>query len=194
MEGKLEDLIRTWSGRQLFLKGRVEVVRLFIASIIIYNLIIVDWPGSCLDNLERLPFRLLWKGGKPFVRRSVFCQETLQGGLRILWLLLCKYALRVGHLKNYLVGDQMWNPLVWKFFLEKFRPGFLKRSCTTEWQNECRKALMLINWAEKACLKRKPSGRSIWIITRDTRPGSVRAMREIVQASGCRATDIPRYR
>lgn len=56
--GRVETLVRTQSGRQLFSKERVNVEQVFIASVITCRLSVIPCPDSWL-NLLSLFFRLL---------------------------------------------------------------------------------------------------------------------------------------
>lgn len=51
---KVASLVQTWSGRCLSLKGRVDVVNVFITSVITYRLTVLTCPDLWLIKMERL--------------------------------------------------------------------------------------------------------------------------------------------
>lgn len=68
------------------------MARMYIASGITNRLTLVPCPDLVLSKWERIPFRFLWRGGKPLVRRSVCCQKLLKGGLDMLRMKMCRNA------------------------------------------------------------------------------------------------------
>ncbi|GAB1597330.1 hypothetical protein Ahia01_000009400 [Argonauta hians] len=145
---RVANLIQKWNGRKLSLKGRAEVVKVYIAPAIYYRLALVPCPKNRLNELERVLFKFLWNGRKPLVRRSICCQDPLNGGLGMPWLLLRKHAQRLRHLQRFLSGEQVWSPFTRHAFpqlvsLVELQSWLKQRPSFGEWHTECREALRL---------------------------------------------------
>lgn len=103
---KLNAQTHTKSKNALFL----EVAQTFIAPVITYRLTIVPCSDSWLNKMERIILHFLWKGGKPLLKFSVWCQNLLKVRIGVTKLNIRKSSLRLRHLCFYSDVDQVWTP------------------------------------------------------------------------------------
>ena len=145
IQTKVEVAVRIWLQRRLSLKGRAEACVTYVFPLILYRLSVLPLPEDRLKALERLLFTLLWKGGKPWVRRQVCCQKPFKGGLGMPDLASHRRAERLSFLNKSVTGEQLWAHKVKESFPNLERDpkvdGFRRPKGDTVFFKECREAL-----------------------------------------------------
>ena len=116
VQAKVEASTRIWLQRRLSLKGRAEACTTYVFPLILYRLSVLPLSENRLKALERLLFTLLWKGGKPWVRRQVCYQKPSRGGLGMPHLACHRQAERLSFLNKSVTGEHLWAPKVKEFF------------------------------------------------------------------------------
>lgn len=111
-------------------------------------------PGFVADQVGT-PISLFVERRKTTCKALRFCQKPLKCRLGMLWLKMGWHALGLRHILRYLDGSQVWNMPVGTFIprlssFEEWKPCFVKRRDTTEWQKEYQQILVLIPKAGKA--------------------------------------------
>lgn len=105
---------------KLSLKVQVEVVNVFIISVIYYHLVVVPCPVFWLTKLVHLLIRLLRKGRIPHVRSFTCCHQSLSGELGMPWLLIRRHSQGLRYLQLFLDGKQVWSASVRHDFCSSF--------------------------------------------------------------------------
>ena len=145
VQTKVEASVETWLRRRLSLKGRAEACAQYVFPLILYRLSVLPLSAARMLVLERLLFSLLWKKGKPMVRREVCIQRTCNGGLGMPHMASHKNAERLAFLNRTLMEGQVWEGSVREAFPDlDLDPDAERRRRPrgeTPFLKECRKAL-----------------------------------------------------
>ena len=142
---KVGAAVDLWLRRKLSLKGRAEACACYVFPLILYRLAVLPLPADTEKALEGLLFKLLWKRGKPLVRREACIQRIEGGGLGMPHLASHKYAERLSFISRALIEETAWT--------QEIRDALPEIECSTEAERrrrprgqeqflrECRQAL-----------------------------------------------------
>ncbi len=88
--GNIKRIIKQWERRNLSIVGKIQILKTFLVSQLIYVMQVIFIPENVLIEINRLLFRFIWRKSnsnrKAFekVKRSVMCQEFEFGGLKMI--------------------------------------------------------------------------------------------------------------
>lgn len=82
---------------------------MYFALMITKHLAVVACPDLVLNDLERIIFRFLWKGGNPLVWRYIYGQNPAMSRLVTPWLIMRKYALKLKFIFIVLDQEYVWS-------------------------------------------------------------------------------------
>ena len=85
--------------------GKVTIIKYFLIPKYIYVCLILPTPKELLKELNKIPFKFLWKGVDKVTRASVI-KEYEEGGLRMLHLECMVKSLRLALLKHIFSGTE----------------------------------------------------------------------------------------
>ena len=91
----LEKTLNSWKKRNLTLYGKINIVKTFGLSKLIYNASVLAIPEHFIKETEKLIFDFIW-GGKPAkIKKSTIIGEKKQGGLKMIDFNIMNKALKV---------------------------------------------------------------------------------------------------
>ena len=79
---KVENILQSWSKRELSLFGRIQIIKTFALSQFILSASLLAVPLDIIKHIERMLYKFLW-GGKDKVKRKKVIQDLKQGGLNM---------------------------------------------------------------------------------------------------------------
>ena len=88
--GNIKRLIKQWERRNLSIIGKIQVIKTFLVSQLVYAMQVIIIPDAVLIEVNRLLFRFVWRKSnsnrKAFekVKRVVMCHDFEHGGLKML--------------------------------------------------------------------------------------------------------------
>ena len=79
---KVENILQSWSKRELSLFGRIQIIKTFALSQFVLSASLLAVPLDIIKHIERMLYKFLW-GGKDKVKRKKVIQDLKQGGLNM---------------------------------------------------------------------------------------------------------------
>jgi len=117
---KIENTIKVWKQRNLTIYGRVQLIKTYLVSQIIYLLSILPAPPLVfIKQLETLLFKFLWNDKTERIKRSTLHLAQPKGGIAMPHLPSFNYAIKLAWLKRYLDKD---NSGTWKSLITNIMP------------------------------------------------------------------------
>ena len=113
IEKSLRRLLKGWSWRGLTLLGKIQVIKSFAISKILYRVVLVSNRKEFIKKINTLLYSFVWKG-KDKVKRTAFINPIDKGGLKMPNIESMISAQRIMCIKRYLSTD----PASWKTFLD----------------------------------------------------------------------------
>jgi hypothetical protein len=109
---KIEQIINIWRQRNLTLYGRVQLIKTYLISQIVYLLAVLPAPSiDFIKQLESILFKFLWNNKTERIKRTTLYQSLAEGGITMPHLPSFNYALKLAWLRRLL--DQE-NKGTWK--------------------------------------------------------------------------------
>ena len=75
---KVENILQSWSKRELSLFGRIQIIKTFALSQFVLSASLLAVPLDIIKHIERMLYKFLW-GGKDKVKRKKVIQDLKQG-------------------------------------------------------------------------------------------------------------------
>ena len=145
VHARVETSVGIWLRRRLSLKGRAEACVTYVFPLILYRMSVLPLPTNWMVLFERLLFSLLWRRGRPRVRREVCIQRPCNGGLGMPHMASHRHAERLAFLNRTLTEESAWEWKVRNAFPKlEFAPrveGRRKPKGQAQFLVECRRAL-----------------------------------------------------
>ena len=79
---KVENILESWSKRELSLFGKIQIIKTFALSQFVLPASLVSVPLDIIKRIERILYHFLW-GGRDKVKRKKITQELKDGGLNM---------------------------------------------------------------------------------------------------------------
>ena len=79
---KVENILQSWSKRELSLFGRIQIIKTFALSQFVLPASLLAVPLNIIKHIETMLYKFLW-GGKDKVKRKKVIQDLKQGGLNM---------------------------------------------------------------------------------------------------------------
>ena len=92
---KLEKALNNWKKRNLTLYGKMNIVKTFGLSKLIYNASVLVIPEHFIKETEKLIFDFIWDGKPAKIKKSTIIGEKKQGGLKMIHFNIMNKALKV---------------------------------------------------------------------------------------------------
>ena len=102
---KIKKLLTWWKQRDLTLMGKIQLLKGFIFSKLIYVASFNPVPRWVYDELDQLAYDFLWRGQHK-VKKKVITMDYKQGGLKMMHFRLLINAQRVMWIRRLLCGNQ----------------------------------------------------------------------------------------
>ena len=91
----LEKTLNSWKKRNLTLYGKINIVKTFGLSKLIYNASVLVIPEHFIKETEKLIFDFIWDGKPAKIKKSTIIGEKKQGGLKMIDFNIMNKALKV---------------------------------------------------------------------------------------------------
>ena len=111
---KIKKLLTWWKQRDLTLMGKIQLLKTFIYSKLIYIASLTPVPGWVYNELETVVWDFIWRG-KPKIKKTVLMLDYKQGGLKMMHFPSLINAQRVMWVKRLLYGKK---EMKWKQYFE----------------------------------------------------------------------------
>lgn len=111
---KIKKSLSWWSQRDLTLMGKIQLLKTYIYSKLLFIASLTPIPHSVLGELDKMAFNFLWKGSDKIKRTTMF-QEYNNGGLKMMNFELMVKVQRIMWVKRLLYGDQQ---MKWKLYFD----------------------------------------------------------------------------
>jgi len=93
--GNLEKMLNSWKRRNLTLYGKINIVKTFGLSKLIYNASVLVIPENFIKEIEKLIFNFIWDGKPAKIKKSTIIGERKHGGLKMTDFDIMNKALKV---------------------------------------------------------------------------------------------------
>ena len=80
----LKNLLNTWKGRALTLKGKITVINNLALPPLLYIASVIHTPESVIKEVKELIVDFIWDGKRPKIAYDVLIQEIGDGGLKLM--------------------------------------------------------------------------------------------------------------
>ena len=107
---KIKHLLTWWKQRDLTLMGKIQLIKMFVISKLIYISSLTPIPQGVIADLNRLTFDFLWHG-KDKIKREVTFLKYEKGGLKMIDFQLFIRTQRIMWIKRLFEGESMMS---WK--------------------------------------------------------------------------------
>ena len=107
---KIKHLLTWWKQRDLTLMGKIQLIKTFVISKLIYISSLTPIPQGVIADLNRLTFDFLWHG-KDKIKREVTFLKYEKGGLKMIDFQLFIRTQRIMWIKRLFEGESMMS---WK--------------------------------------------------------------------------------
>jgi hypothetical protein len=98
---KIEQIIQLWRQRDLTLYGKVQLIKTYLISQIIYLLSVLPAPTlEFIKQLERILFQFLWNTKTERIKRTTLYRTLAEGGISMPHLPTFNYALKLAWLRR----------------------------------------------------------------------------------------------
>ena len=82
---KIRGQLNMWGTRQLSLYGKIQIVKTFALSQVIYIASMVQIPETCFQEVIKVAYEFIWKGPDR-IKRQVMVKSLEEGGLKMICL------------------------------------------------------------------------------------------------------------
>ena len=116
---KIRKILGLWYKRKLNLISRIQVIKTYCLSQLVYIIRSISIPEAVLQDINRIFFEYIWKG-KPDakksidkVKRSVLCNDIRQGGLNMIDIISFQNSILINWAKWLILAadEQEWKLL-----------------------------------------------------------------------------------
>ena len=126
---KIENIIKSWSQRDLGISGKLIVIKTFLLSQLIFIMQSIGLPENALVKINRILYKYLWQrkfsNKKAFekIKRRVMESDISKGGLGMVNVRRIQESFRIKWAKTLLSDKSRKWTLIPKWHLEKLAPG-----------------------------------------------------------------------
>ena len=100
---KIKKIIKAWMKRKLTIIGKIQVIKTFLLSQLVYVFQSISIPRNIIDEINSIFYRFIWKKDNieskawERVKRNVLCNKKQNGGLEmIIYIILKNHFSSVG--------------------------------------------------------------------------------------------------
>lgn len=113
--GKVKQILRIWSQRNLSLLGKITLIKTFAISQLVYQLSILPSPSKTyISELNKILYNFIWDGKPDKIKRSVMIAPIDKGGLNMIDITIQDKSLKIAWIKRLLDNSQAnWKLLVY---------------------------------------------------------------------------------
>ena len=105
----LEKTLNIWKKRNLTLYGKINIVKTFGLSKLIFNASVLVIPEHFIKEIEQIIFEFIWDGKPAKIKKSTIMGEKKQGGLKMIDFNIMNKALKVAWIRRLQSrSDALW--------------------------------------------------------------------------------------
>ena len=81
---QLTSILNIWKTRNLTLVGKILLIKTFALSQFIHLASVIPIPNKVTQQIEKIIYNFIWKGGKGFIKRNTIIGNIDEGGLKMI--------------------------------------------------------------------------------------------------------------
>ena len=78
---KIQNILKLWKLRNLFIEGRIIVFKSLAISKLIHLALVTEIPTITINLLTKIQMEFIWKGKNSKIKNSILCNDYEYGGL-----------------------------------------------------------------------------------------------------------------
>ena len=103
----IEKVLQQWNKRKLTMFGKVNVIKTYALSKIVYISSVIETPQYVISKLKNLFFQFLWNG-KDKVTRTNVIHNKINGGLNMIDVESFITSMQVAWVKRLIYAEGKW--------------------------------------------------------------------------------------
>ena len=122
---KSEKLLNTWKKRNLTLVGKITVLKSLVLPNLTFLASVTHIDKKCIDKFNTLIYGFIWNNKPSKVKRTVLCQDILDGGLKMINIEKYIDALKLNWIKRLINENNMHWKVIPEYYFNMIGKKFL---------------------------------------------------------------------